>query len=157
MASWDKDDRLYQAQRAVVQLMPDFTQSQVKDLMDSEYEDDHHVRWYDLIQAILDRAELMVSHLPEQQWWDNSERVPCPICGVIPNGPYPKSGFTVPLGLRRHLEGEGRTNECKPMAVLFQASLEAARQRNREASAQLAAVQRAARKAKKPAAQQETP
>src|SRR5690606_21922357 len=64
--------------------------------------------WLDAIAAeVIEAAELLPASHPE---W-GSVRAMCPICGEGANSYY-EQGFAFPEGLRRHLVGYGRTQQC---------------------------------------------
>lgn len=70
-------------------------------------------------------AEYVVERVPTtsvRAAWD-SNRANCPLCSRGSQGPY-QEGFTVPLGLTRHLTGFGNTHQC----VIMKAAANLARE-----------------------------
>jgi hypothetical protein len=72
--------------------------------------------YYEWRRDIIDRIGKLAEPSPKASFF--RERGSCPLCKGGSSGPYDQ-GFTLPEGLRRHLEGHGNTRICPVTKAAF--------------------------------------
>jgi len=93
-------EELEEARRTIIELMPE----KLREILQSYYLCAREQRdtWeYEVTKKIIEAAEILTA-VP----WYNGERAYCPLCRDGSSWPGDK-GFSVPLGLERHLRGAG--------------------------------------------------
>jgi hypothetical protein len=102
-------DSLYVARHALLDLMPEQLRTVLSAAIycDTFADEDAWREWAVLaiIGAADVRAGIEMGDLP------CTERAFCPLCGASAQSPYSR-GFSIPEGLRRHLEGSHRSRQC---------------------------------------------
>jgi len=127
---------LYMARRTIVELMREEIARRLSDYYDCRSERD----FYDWRQSALAFIIEKAVPIPEASYWQ--PRGWCPLCHGGSSGPY-ESLFTLPEGLRRHLDGLGNVRPCpvtqaaldlarEGLADRFAAAEAASRQKERE-------------------------
>jgi len=111
-------DELYRARRDIVDLMPDDIARLMHGYHDCKTRHDHHAWEQSVVEAVIGATEpdLAASH------WQPRAR--CPLCRGGSSGAY-DVGFTIPEGLRRHLEGFGNVHQCSVTRAAFALAREA--------------------------------
>jgi hypothetical protein len=101
------EDEIDSLQRLVISLMPEKYQN----LLNSYYGVESLQARYQWANKIADEITELTLPLPSSNSYLNQERALCPLCGDSSSSPY-ESGFTLPIGLHRHLVGFGNTFQC---------------------------------------------
>lgn len=103
---------LSSANRTILDLMP----PNIRQILDSYHSctstDSIHEWRVEAIEKLIRSAKILSRE--EGSYWD--ERAYCPLCGDGSTSPY-ASGFKVPEGLRRHLDGYGNNSRCGVMVA----------------------------------------
>lgn len=106
------EHELYCARRTIVDLMPDDIAKRLRGFYDCRSEHDFD-QWQQLtITFIIEQA----TAIPEASYFQ--KRGMCPLCGRGSTGPY-ETGFALPGGLYRHLEGYGNVSPCPVTNAAF--------------------------------------
>lgn len=105
-------DELYRARRDIVDLMPENIARLMQGYHQCKTRHDHHAWEQSVVEAVIG----MATPDPEASRWQPRAR--CPLCRGGSSGPY-DVGFTVPEGLRRHLEGFGNVHQCSGTRAAF--------------------------------------
>ena len=105
--------KLYQAQSAVIELMPDEIERLLYGFYSCESRD-KGVAWKEKVVKTL--IELASSSAVIETGW-GEQRAYCPLCNRGSSSAYQK-GFSLPEGLRRHLVGWGENSRCVVMEVV---------------------------------------
>jgi hypothetical protein len=104
----DLESELYVARQAIIDLMPEQQRQILWSFFRCESREDTYV-WKDKIaEELIGTAEVIRSY--------NSDRAYCPLCGDGSSSGY-EPGYSVPVGLTRHLTGWGRVRECPVVAA----------------------------------------
>ncbi len=106
------EGELYLARRDIVELMPDAIAGLMRDYHGCRTREDHYAWEKRGGEAAIDLAEPD----PAASHWQPRAR--CPLCRGGSSGPYDIS-FTIPEGLRRHLEGFGNVRQCPRTRAAF--------------------------------------
>lgn len=109
---------LYCARRDIVHLMP----SDVVNILMSYYSCQSHRDFGEWQRSAIDQILAMAVPDPDASYF--GPRGYCPLCKGGSSGPYAQ-GFTLPEGLRRHLEGYGNTHQCPVTRAAFNMAREA--------------------------------
>ena len=107
------EEELWQARRNIIALMPDHVEHLLLGYHGCRSRSDYY-RWQrDVIDQIVMNAkpDLDASYFQGRGY--------CPLCKGGSLGPYDR-GFTLPEGLKRHLEGFGNTHICSVTQAAFQ-------------------------------------
>lgn len=78
---------------------------------------------WDNLNKITDQVIETADRLPPSAGGGWGARSNCPLCGGGPQSVYDQ-GFSVPLGLRRHLVGEGRAHQCRTLHAIHELALQ---------------------------------
>jgi hypothetical protein len=106
----DLENELYLSRRAIIELMPEQKRKILTSFYECESRQETHA-WRDKIaEELIGTAEVIRSY--------NSDRACCPLCGDGSSSGY-EHGYSVPVGLTRHLTGWGRVRECSVAAAAF--------------------------------------
>lgn len=133
---------LDEARRAIVNLMPEPAREILGDYYDCKSRGEVY-RWE---STAADKLIELAQPLPRHTV--HGERAMCPLCGGGAQNVYAyQEGFSLPLGLHRHLTGFGNTHQCDVTRAAFKLAREWARDKFKEselrekaeADAQLAA------------------
>jgi hypothetical protein len=109
-----KDD-LYQARRTIVCLMPE----PVQEILDSYYRCTSRIELHQWESNVIDQLVELAKPVPRHTTYD-TERAYCPLCGGSAQSIYQsQQGFSLPVGLQRHLEGWGNTHQCDVTVAAF--------------------------------------
>jgi len=109
-----KDD-LYQARRTIVCLMPE----PVQEILDSYYRCTSRIELHQWESNVIDQLVELAKPVPRHTAYD-TERAYCPLCGGSAQSIYQsQQGFSLPIGLQRHLEGWGNTHQCDVTVAAF--------------------------------------
>jgi hypothetical protein len=109
-----KDD-LYQARRTIVCLMPE----PVQEILDSYYRCTSRIELHQWESNVIDQLVELAKPVPRHTAYD-TERAYCPLCGGSAQSIYQsRQGFSLPIGLQRHLEGWGNTHQCDVTVAVF--------------------------------------
>jgi hypothetical protein len=104
---------LYMARAAIIGLMPETLRAAIGSYYTVESREDGF-RWKDaLTEQIIEYAKPLPTSNPYF-----GVRAMCPLCGNGSSSPYDE-GFSVPEGLRRHLEGYGNMHQCVVAHAVF--------------------------------------
>jgi hypothetical protein len=137
-----KDD-LYQARRAIICLMPE----PVQEILGTYYRCTSRMELHQWESNVIDQLVELAKPIPRRTAHDN-ERAYCPLCSGSAQSLYEEQqGFSLPIGLRRHLEGWGNTHQCDVTVAAFRLARDWAhdkfheieQQEHAEAEAKLAA------------------
>jgi hypothetical protein len=103
---------LYMARSTVVNLMPERLAKVLTDYYHCQSRDDFWKWQQGAIEAVIQEAVVdpEISHIIKRGW--------CPLCRRGSSGPY-ESGYALPEGLARHLEGRGNAAECPVTKAAF--------------------------------------
>jgi hypothetical protein len=117
------------ARRAIIGLMPE----RVQEILDSYYRCASRIELHqwknEVIDQLVELAKPLLRHTPY-----DAERGYCPLCGGSAQDFYQsRQGFSLPLGLHRHLEGWGNTHQCDVTAAAFELAREWAHSKFHEA------------------------
>lgn len=105
--------KLYQAQSAVIELMPGEIERMLYGFYSCESRDEG-VAWKEKVtESLIELASS--SAAPETAWGEH--RANCPLCNRGSYSAY-QEGFSLPEGLRRHLVGWGKNRRCVVMEVV---------------------------------------
>lgn len=104
-------DELFRARVALIDLM----KPEARAVLESYYRVKTTQDWYrwpdDAAEKIVDLCTDVTERTYQGQVYEARAR--CPLCGEGPQSYYEgRSGFKLPEGLRRHLVGYGRSQEC---------------------------------------------
>lgn len=115
-------DDLYVTRRAIIQLMPDDRRALLDAAGHCDTFEDVHAwgRW--AADALIGAAAAGADPL----LYSGPLRAPCPLCGAEAQTPYER-GFSLPEGLRRHLEGTHRSRQCSVFMAAEQLCLDTVR------------------------------
>lgn len=102
-------DELYDARRSILSLVP-----AIREEAHSYYRCESRSDLYKWEREIIEKVVAMAK--PQANAW--RERAYCPLCGDGSSSPYAE-GFTLPIGLERHLEGYGQVRQCDVTKALF--------------------------------------
>lgn len=97
------EGELYFARQAIIELMPEDRQQILTSYYQAESRTDVHVWLSRIADQLVSKVEVFSS--------DGSDRAYCPLCGRGSSAAHDK-GFSVPLGLTRHLTGWGNVAQC---------------------------------------------
>jgi hypothetical protein len=114
-----RDDQLFSVRHAFLEVLPGELYLLASKVISLKEDDRLWEFLHEVVVATVALGErILAEQGPADVLFDNPDRVPCPLCGRVPDGPYPSPGFTVPEGLTRHLEGRHPARECVVMEVL---------------------------------------
>ena len=117
---------LDEARRDIVDLAPAELWDVLHGYITCGSREEHH-RWrLDLVAAVIDRA------VPDPATLSWQPRALCPLCRGGSSSPH-QGGFTLPEGLRRHLEGFGNVRQCPVTRAAFRLARDYLRDRFLEA------------------------
>ena len=105
-------DKLYTTRRAIVELMPKAIAERLRNFDGCQSERE----FYDWTRSVI--AFIIQEAVPITEASYFQPRGFCPLCHQGSSGPY-DSGFTLPEGLRRHLEGFGNVRQCNVSQAAF--------------------------------------
>ncbi|HEY4212200.1 MAG TPA: hypothetical protein VGM84_12010 [Steroidobacteraceae bacterium] len=126
------ENELDDARRAIIRLMPET----VQEILDSYYQCTSRIEFHHWKSKVIDELVELASPLPRHTPYD-TDRALCPLCGGSAENFYQSTqGFSLPLGLHRHLEGWGRTHQCDVTAAAFALGREWARDKFHESEQQ---------------------
>jgi hypothetical protein len=109
-----KDD-LYEAREAIVRLMPE----PIQEILGSYYRCTCRVEVHQWKSAVIDQLVELAKPVPLRTAHDNA-RAYCPLCGGSAQSIYEsQQGFSIPIGLQRHLEGWGNAHQCDVTVAAF--------------------------------------
>lgn len=109
------ENDLDHARRAIIRLMPE----PVQEILDSYYRCTSRIELHQWKSKVIDQLVEFAKPLPRHTPYD-TERGYCPLCGGSAEDFYQsQQGFSLPIGLHRHLEGWGRTHQCDVTAAAF--------------------------------------
>ncbi len=114
-------DALYASRRAIIQLMPEALRRPLEAARECDSRSDFDAWQAWAIECILDLADCRPGR--EMNSSADTVRAYCPLCGEGASSPYAK-GFSMPTGLRRHLEGSHRSHRCDVFAAAADSCLE---------------------------------
>ncbi len=106
------EDDLYSTRRTIIDLMPEPIAKALASYYGCETRKESYTWENRTVDFIISQADILK---PEEGSYQ-SDRAYCPLCGQGSSSPYER-GFSVPEGLRRHLEGWGNTHRCSVMDV----------------------------------------
>jgi hypothetical protein len=130
------------ARRAILRLMSEPAQ----DILKRYYQCESRAALYKWQSSVVDQLADLAKPLPRRSGYEG-ERAYCPLCGGSPEDFYnSQRGFSLPLGLERHLSGFGNTHQCDVTVAAFGLALdwahdkfqESERRQDAEAEAQIA-------------------
>ncbi len=109
----DLEAQLRDARRTIIHLMP----REYAALLESYRECESTRTFYKWENDVVDK---LIERVPQSSVIEHygSIRANCPLCGSKTLGPFP-SGFTLPIGLSRHLIGWGNTRQCSITEAAF--------------------------------------
>jgi hypothetical protein len=102
------EEDLYSAQVTIIQLMPEEIQRVLEGYYSCKSSGDTHIWEATAANEIIGFAKV----LSPQEGSYFSDRAYCPLCGDSAQSYSDEKGFTVPLGLYRHLSGRGKAHQC---------------------------------------------
>jgi hypothetical protein len=109
------ETELDDARRAVIRLMPE----KVQEILYSYHRCTSRIEFHHWRSAVIDELVELAKPIPRHSPYD-TDRAQCPLCGGSPENFYqPQQGFSLPVGLHRHLEGWGRVHQCDVTAAAF--------------------------------------
>lgn len=117
---------LYLARNTFIDLMPPPLQATLEANIWCDSFDALH-EWQDwAVGAVIDAADKQ----PGCEMGDDTHRLRafCPLCGEGATSAYGPSGYLIPTGLSRHLEGSHRTRRCHVFAAAWKLAAESARE-----------------------------
>ncbi|CAM5793155.1 hypothetical protein RFUL19S_03085 [Rhizobacter fulvus] len=106
------EDELWFARTAIIELMPENARS----LLTTHYQVSTRKDLFDWLHWLTRKVIDLSDKRPGEQMGDfpGTVRAYCPLCGEGSSGPYSR-GYSIPLGLERHLNGTHRQRQCAPM------------------------------------------
>lgn len=107
------EEDLISARHTIIQLVPGQYSSILNSYRDCNSTRDVHTWKHDIVARIVAHAS---SEIDGHSYYER--RTNCPLCRSAGNGPY-QNGFTVPVGLERHLTGFGNTHHCPVTEAAF--------------------------------------
>ena len=130
---------LDRARRAIIHLMPESLQ----EILFSYRQCTSRGEVYQWREKVSDQIVECAKPFPRRSAYDN-ERANCPLCGGSPQNFYEfQQGFTLPIGLHRHLVGWGNTHQCDVTLAAFELASDWAERKFRETELQQEAEARA--------------
>lgn len=103
------------ARRTIICLMPE----PVQEILDSYYRSTSRVELHQWKSSVIDQLVELAKPVPRHTPYD-TERAYCPLCGGSAQDFYQsQQGFSLPVGLHRHLEGWGNTHQCDVTVAAF--------------------------------------
>jgi hypothetical protein len=103
------------ARRTIIRLMPE----PVQEILDRYYRCTSRIELHQWESNAIDQLVELAKPLPRHTPYD-TERAYCPLCGGSAQDIYQsKQGFSLPVGLHRHLEGWGNTHQCDVTVAAF--------------------------------------
>jgi hypothetical protein len=103
------------ARRAIIRLMPE----SLRDVLYSYHQCTSRGQLYQWRDAVSDQIIEFATPLPRRSAYE-SERANCPLCGGSAQSFYEtEQGFSLPVGLHRHLVGWGNTHQCDVTVAAF--------------------------------------
>lgn len=103
---------LYEARYNILALLPEEIRQLIKGYHQCHSHDDIMI-WQ---RTVIAQLIAVASSSPLPTTPGSAPRAPCPLCHQGPQSP-PESGYSVPIGLQRHLEGQGKFYRCAVMAT----------------------------------------
>lgn len=103
---------LYEARYNILALLPEEIRQLIKGYRQCHSHDDI-LTWQ---RAVIEQLLAVAASSPLPTTPGSAPRARCPLCHQSPQSP-PESGYSLPIGLQRHLEGQGKFSQCVVMAT----------------------------------------
>jgi hypothetical protein len=104
----DLESELYLARQAIIDLMPEQRQHILMSFYKCESRQEAYAWREKIAEELIGTAEVIRSYDSDRAW--------CPLCGDGSSSGY-EPGYSVPVGLTRHLTGWGRVRQCSVAAA----------------------------------------
>lgn len=101
------EEDVYRLRRSIMGLMPEKFERLLNSYYSAKSKSDRN-RWVD---QVADEITSLVTPMEPNSSYFHQDRARCPLCGGGPQSPYDE-GFTLPIGLQRHLVGYGQVHQC---------------------------------------------
>ena len=111
-----KDD-LFWIRYDLLHIMP----KEIFDILGEGCTSNSKIKMIEWQKRAVEKVLAFAEKLPPVQSSPTSDRVYCPLCGQGSTSPGDK-GFSLPIGLKRHLEGFGNSRQCVVMKAAVRIS-----------------------------------
>lgn len=101
------EEDVYRLRRSIIDLMPE----NLEKLLGSYYSAKSKSERYQWVDQVADEITNLATPLEPPNSYFSPDRARCPLCGGTSQSPY-ADGFTLPIGLQRHLVGYGNVHQC---------------------------------------------
>jgi hypothetical protein len=107
------ENQLYDVRRTVLRLVGQEASKILTAPHELKSQHEAYTWFEEATQKILELAEPLSNEVATPDFYHQSERAVCPLCGDSAIDYYsPDGGFAFPEGLLRHLRGERRARQC---------------------------------------------
>lgn len=101
---------LYEVRLGLLHMMP----KEIIDILDDGCSFNSKIKMMEWQNQAIEKIIVLAEQLTPLQSSPSSDRVYCPLCGKGSSSPG-TIGFSLPIGLKRHLEGFGNSRQCVVM------------------------------------------